>query len=269
MRLRQAVEVAGVVAKNALLGGNVLSLSLAKNPRGMARYTAETLFLYRSLTGTRGIPQRNVFQVLSSDEEAKPAIIGTPKNGGTWLKPSAWYAMDLVSLCLICQIIRPKVVFEIGTFEGYTAFHFGLNTPADAKVYTLDLPKDGSAVPQLKTTAVDDTHVSLHASYAAYSFTGSPVASKITPLFGDSATYDYSWAHGLVDLFFVDGAHSYEYVRSDTLNALKCCHPGSVIAWHDFGRAGVNGVSKWILELSRQHEIYCVPGGSLAYMVVK
>jgi hypothetical protein len=72
-----------------------------------------------------------------------------------------------------------------------------------------------------------------------------------------------------VDLFFIDGAHSYEYVRQDTLNALKCCRKGGVIAWHDFGRSGVNGVSRWICELAQEHKVYSVPGSSLAFMVVR
>jgi Methyltransferase domain len=93
-------------------------------------------------------------------------------------------------------------------------------------------------------------------------------ARKIHPLTGDSAEYDYSLYHGLVDLFFIDNAHSYEYVRSDTLNAMKCCHPGSVIAWHDFGRVGVNGVSRWLLEFSKQHQVYSVRGGSIAFCVI-
>jgi hypothetical protein len=31
-------------------------------------------------------------------------------------------------------------LFEIGTLNGYSAFHFTLNTPPDATVFTLDLP---------------------------------------------------------------------------------------------------------------------------------
>jgi hypothetical protein len=94
------------------------------------------------------------------------------------------------------------------------------------------------------------------------------IASKIQPLFGDSASFDYSPFIDRIDLFFIDGAHSYEYVRSDTLNALKCCRPGGVIAWHDFGRAGVNGVSRWLVEFSKQYPVFAVPGGSLAFCVL-
>jgi hypothetical protein len=86
----------------------------------------------------------------------------------------------------------------------------------------------------------------------------------------DSAKFDYSPFNRRVDLFFIDGAHSYPYVRDDTLKALECCRPGSVIAWHDYGRHGVNGVSRWLHEFSRGRKIYCIPGGgSLAYMRVE
>jgi len=38
--------------------------------------------------------------------------------------------------------------------------------------------------------------------------------------------------------------------------------------WHDYGRMGVNGVSKWLHELSKSKKIYSVPGSSLAWMIV-
>jgi len=153
--------------------------------------------------------------------------------------------------------------------RGYTAFHFALNTQKDAIIYTLDLPKDKSLNTKLKTTLVDDTHIKLYGMSKKYIFEKSNVSSKIVCLFGDSDTFDFSPYNRKVDFFFIDGAHSYECVRSDTLNALNCCHPGSIIAWHDFGRVGVNGVSKWILELSKKYDIYSIPGGSLAFMELK
>src|SRR5262249_7472680 len=153
------------------------------------------------------------------------------------------YTADIVSLCLLSRQLTPKTIFEIGTLRGYTTYHLGLNSPADATIYTLDLPAEHSS-PKLETTLVDDWHIEASQRDRKYFFDGTPEAAKIAPLFGDSASFDFSPFHGKVDLFFIDGAHSYEYVRSDTLNAIQCCHPGSVIAWHDFGRTGVNGVSR-------------------------
>jgi predicted O-methyltransferase YrrM len=95
------------------------------------------------------------------------------------------------------------------------------------------------------------------------------LGDRIHRLFGDSATFDFSPFHNQVDLFFIDGAHSYQYVRNDTEKALPCVKKGGVIAWHDYGRCGINGVSRWLHELRDDGRvIQRVPGGSLAYMIV-
>ncbi len=81
--------------------------------------------------------------------------------------------------------------------------------------------------------------------------------------------FDFTPYHGKVDLFFIDGAHSYEYVRSDSHHALECMHQGGVIVWHDYGRWGVNGVSRFLHELRKSgREIYRLPGSSLALLKV-
>jgi predicted O-methyltransferase YrrM len=258
--------------RNLLLGGNLASLSLLLSPTRMVGYVNEALFMHRAMTGTHGLPQRNVFEVIPGDGTVDIRLGNLRPTDGeeeTWLHPIASYATDLMSLCLLCQLVKPKTVFEIGTLRGYTTLHFALNVATDARVLTLDLPIGKPNQPALKTTAVDTRHIEMHGAVRRYCFDGSEVASKITCLFGDSATFDYTPYHGAVDLFFIDGAHSYEYVRSDTMRALECCHPGSVIAWHDFGRFGVNGVSRWLREFARDHAVYSVPGGSLAFMRVE
>jgi Methyltransferase domain len=94
--------------------------------------------------------------------------------------------------------------------------------------------------------------------------------ARIHRLLGDSATFDFSPYARNIDLFFIDGAHTYEYVKNDTLKALECCHPGSVIAWHDYGRMGINGVTRWLHEFVRSHfPVYRVPNGSLAFGIVR
>jgi phosphoribulokinase len=71
-----------------------------------------------------------------------------------------------------------------------------------------------------------------------------------------------------IDLFFIDGAHSYPCVKSDTENALKCMKRGGLLIWHDYGRVGVNGVSKYLHELAEEMPIFSVPGSSLAFSVI-
>jgi predicted O-methyltransferase YrrM len=116
---------------------------------------------------------------------------------------------------------------------------------------------------------MDESNIRASLGVRQYHFEDADVKNKITCLFGDSAEFDFSPFRRKADFFFIDGAHSYDYVKSDTFNALKCCHPGSVIAWHDYGRSGVNGVTKWLHELAKENKIYSIPGGSVAFMVVE
>ncbi len=256
-----------VAVRNLALGGNVASLSLLRRPRLLVDYASECLFLYNTMTAKGGLKRKNVYQVLPVADIQTITLGNLTKS--SWFFSTASYTADIVNLCLICQILKPRTVFEIGTFLGYTAFHFALNTPEDSVIHTLDLPKKADVKPALRTTMTDDSYGHHPLKTQEYFFNGTSVAQKITCLYGDSATFDFAPFHGKVDFFFIDGAHSYEYVRSDTLNALKACHPGSVIAWHDFGRMGINGVTRWLAEFSTSgHSVYAVPGGSLAFMVV-
>ena len=269
MQVEQGLKIAAAALRNVALGGNLLSLSLLTRPRRLVVYANQCVFLYRKFRVRQEIPLKNVFEVLCSTENA--TITLTDLTSTTWFDiiPSA--GIDLMSLCLICQILKPAVVFEIGTLLGHSAHHFAMNTPPDATIYTLDLPPGTSSGLKYKTTAVDDQRIREHVAEdnAPGIAVRNDVESKIRFLYGDSATFDYAPFQGKVDFFFIDGAHAYEYVRSDTLNALTCCHPGSVIAWHDYGRSGVNGVTRWLNSLRRAgYDVYNVPGGSLAFMRV-
>jgi len=266
---KKTAHTALMVGKSVLVGGNLAALRLLSRPRKLVRYVQENLLLYRSLTAEGGIRPKNVYEVLKPRVDMEQVVLGNLSDGDALFTLGPSFAIDIVSLCLICRILKPKRVFEIGTLNGYTSLHFALNTADDAVVFTLDLPKGQGVRPRLKTERADDKGIDLHARTNAYCFERSQVAPKIQTLFGDSAVFDFSPFHGTVDFFFVDGAHSYDYVRSDTINALKCCHPGSVIAWHDFGRVVVDGVAKWVTEFARDHEVYSVPGGSLAFTVLK
>jgi len=276
------VSAACVSARNLALGGSVASLSLLAKPRTLFEYATESLFLYKSLSGKRGIPEKFVFEVLPGNRQYELAIANFHCEEG-WMRRTGSYSTDLISLCQLCHVVNPKTIFEIGTLRGYTALHLAMNSSTDCTIFTLDLPKndlpkndlqEAEAKPKpkpkpkvrLRTTLMDDLHSQMEVG--EYYFRGTPHADRIQLLFGDSAVFDFSPHHGKVDLFFIDGAHSYDYVRSDTENALQCIRPGGVIAWHDFGRMGLNQVSKYILELSRKLPIYSVPGGSLAFAVL-
>jgi predicted O-methyltransferase YrrM len=262
MKLTKQLQLALNASRSVLLGANLASARLLLNPRRFVAYANDALFQYRIAAGRR-LPQKTVFEVFPAP--AADVRLADPP-GYTWLRDeSAPFAIDLISLCLLCRAVRPKVVFEIGTFVGYTSLHMALNTPEESEIFTLDLPptERGTA---LHTTATDQKLIGHEVDRPL--FEGVAEGEKVKRLYGDSATFDYSPWHGKVDLFFIDGAHSYEYVKSDTLNALRCTRPGSVIVWHDYGRIEQDGVIRWLHEFARDREVFSVPNGSLAFHVV-
>ncbi|HEX6133447.1 MAG TPA: class I SAM-dependent methyltransferase [Longimicrobiales bacterium] len=269
MSLRQYMSAAAVAFRNVLLGGNLGAWRMVRRPRQLAEFASETRFLQRTFADRRGVPQRNVWDVIGG--ERTTSITLAHEHYWPWFGTIATYATDLVNLCVLCHLLRPTTVFEIGTAGGLTALHFALNSAADARIFTLDMPLDSGVVPALRTTLIDGWHIRGSAQAGGrHVFDDRPEADRIECLYGDSATFDFSPWRGAVDLFFIDGAHSYEYVRSDTARALECVRPGGVVAWHDFGRVGVNGVSRAVLELARAgREVYAVPGGSVAFMVAR
>lgn len=262
MRAHQLARTGAIAFRNLLVGGNLRLLAALHRPRRMAELATQNLFLYDSAFNV-GLEKKNVKEVL-------------PHNGRTdlsffldseefWINEMPCSAADIISLCLMARLANPKRIFEIGTFNGYTALHFAMNAP-EAEVYTLDLAPNSSVA--LTTTVGDDQFVG-GSMKRGLLFEGREEAGRIHPLYGDSATFDFSIFRGKIDFFFIDGSHSYEYVRNDSLKALECCHPGSVIAWHDYGRRGINGVSHWLHEFSKSHfELYRVPNGSIAFGVV-
>lgn len=52
------------------------------------------------------------------------------------------------------------------------------------------------------------------------------------------------------------------------MKALECVRGEGIIVWHDYGRMGVNGVTKWLHEFAKMgNKVYSVPGSSLAYYI--
>ena len=59
---------------------------------------------------------------------------------------------------------------------------------------------------------------------------------RITELFGDSTTFDFTILIGQMEFILIDGGHHIDVVHSDTENALKLLSPNApaCIVWHDY-----------------------------------
>lgn len=166
-------------------------------------------------------------------------------------------------LSLITAYVRPRRIFEIGTASGQGTLLMARQAPG-AQIVTLDL---GGATPSLGVQS-DEPPVSDLASIGVAYREGEHDAS-ITQHFGDSATFDYGAYQGQMDLVFVDGAHTLEYVRADSRTALSLIRPGGVIVWDDCNYV-CPGVARALLELkSSGKPVHRVHGTRFAVMVTE
>lgn len=164
-------------------------------------------------------------------------------------------ALSALSVLLECETI-----FELGTFEGETTWLLAHNRP-EARVYTLDLPP-GQTAPRAALEITDPEY--LNARDRGWRFHSTPEQGRITQLYGDSATFDFSPYTGSMDLVFIDASHSYGYVRSDTEAAFGMLSDLGAIVWD--GYTHYPGVYAYLNELapSLDRAIYHIVGTRLA-----
>jgi predicted O-methyltransferase YrrM len=136
---------------------------------------------------------------------------------------------ELVVLAGICRWLKPKEVFEIGTFNGRTTVNLAASCPADTIVHTLDIPHDHPQFAQVE----GEERFQLRQNAGAL-YRNSPYAPKIHQLWADSAEFDEHPLHGQIDLAFIDGSHSYDYVKNDTEKVMRMMAPHGIILWHDY-----------------------------------
>src|SRR6266581_2029298 len=129
---------------------NVLSLKLwLKNPTRARAFAGRVFRDYMSLVGEDRWFSRGINEVLPEMKEWRIVIENTPGDGiDTPIDELAYLAL------LTCNL-KPKNIFEIGTYHGRTALNFALNAPSDCVVYTLDLPPDNRVTAQERTFPYD------------------------------------------------------------------------------------------------------------------
>jgi predicted O-methyltransferase YrrM len=186
--------------------------------------------------------------------EVPQTIVYSPMDSGAGLTHN-----EIVNLCALTQILAPGVIFEIGTFRGATTRALARHAPAEGAVYTLDLPPEQYGQSKLKQHDSDISNVLIDPKHkpqiADLYLQDSTASSRITQLLGSSDAFDYEPFHGQVDLFFIDGAHSYDFIASDTANALNCLSEKGVVVWHDL-KGGFRGILRFFRKFSQTHDLY-------------
>ncbi len=174
---------------------------------------------------------------------------------------------ELAVISLLARDASPgSILFEIGTFDGRTSLNLAFSSADDCRIYTLDLPPDMDTAHAL---AEGERHMvekeRSGARIVRYRESHPHVADKITQLYGDSATFDFSDYFGRCSLVFVDGSHAYEYARSDSMQAFRMVQKGGVVLWHDYGIW--EGVTRALEELEDEMHLGLrnIAGTSLVY----
>jgi predicted O-methyltransferase YrrM len=199
------------------------------------------------------IPATSIEQLLPGAEDVEVTMRHETRDRA--LGPGEAYVLSLVAAWS-----RPKRIFEIGTASGQATLLMARQAP-DARIDTLDL---GNERPTLGQQRGQPPWKDLSTVGAAYREGG--VADRVTQHFADSARFDFAPFRGQIDLVLVDGAHTYEYVRSDSQAALQMIRPGGIVVWDDCTYVSP-GVSRALVTVRRGgHDVYRVTGTRLAVL---
>jgi predicted O-methyltransferase YrrM len=180
--------------------------------------------MYRALKNEAAtISRLNLSEIFPGIDQVEVRVRYTQSSGGGTLS-------DMITLTQVVAFLGCRCMFEFGTFRGFTTFHLALNSHPEARVYTLDLPASQASEAKLELTDLNLIQKPLSGEW----FKNTECESKITQLYGDSANFNFSEYAEVVDFVFIDGAHSYEYVLSDSLSARRLLRPTGIIMWHDY-----------------------------------
>jgi predicted O-methyltransferase YrrM len=137
------------------------------------------------------------------------------------------HRMDIEALVAALLALRPKRIFEIGTYRGASS-EMMLRLLPKAQVISIAFVSEPEAGRKFNNDELAVRDVGALVSPAN--------RGRFTQLIGDSHQIDpadFLRQHGPMDLVFIDGDHSRDGVRQDTDLARAILAKGGAIAWHD------------------------------------
>lgn len=129
--------------------------------------------------------------------------------------------LDYVFLKSLAEKYKSKVYLEIGTYIGES---INILTDCCEKLYSITASQDNEYG---MDSWCQRRNLPDYSERLAYN-------DKIIHFYGDSKCFDYSKIVDDIDLFFIDGDHSYEGVYSDTKNIFNMKKENAIVVWHDF-----------------------------------
>ena len=180
------------------------------------------------------------------------------------------------------QLVAPEVIFEFGTYLGYSTALFALNSKSQTQILSLDIDAENFAADianeyerdeVLRDGDTNDAYLRKLQDLAGTPYIdGLPreVASKITLLKHDSRTFDVDVAGlaGKIDFVFIDGGHDDGTVDSDTDKALEMVGDCGVIFWHDYASHVHTDVTGFVDRFAADKPLLRIESTMLAMMPV-
>jgi predicted O-methyltransferase YrrM len=245
-----------MINKLLQLGGRLVQI-ISRNPRdlqhllGMTHSAAGEIL--DPVADVRPIPSVDVLDICPGTQRW---ILQSFPSVGASVSP-----MECAALAALTRLIGAKKAFEFGTYKGVSTTQLALNVGENGMVFTLDLPEDHPAY-SLPIPKPEERQIAAEGGKGM--LIPRDLLDRVTFLRSDSAIFDEGPYIGTIDLVFVDGAHSYEYVKNDTEKGWKMLRPGGVLAWHDCTPSH-RDVVKYIKESGRAAKR--VKGTALAYAI--
>ncbi len=140
-------------------------------------------------------------------------------------------ATDTHALLTLLTHHRPRRIVEIGTAAGHMTANLAEWSPDDATVYSLGDVAD-LAVGRGAAQAYETPPRAEFGRHADHFGSG----SKVCLIAADSLHFDFARL-APIDFAFIDGAHDFANVLSDTRGLYAALDPGGILCWHDFGSA--------------------------------
>jgi hypothetical protein len=187
--------------------------------------------------------------------------------------------LEATMLASLIYLTEPKVIFEYGTFLGYSTALLLRNSNPDCKVFSIDLPNDGSNINTefseivYKNDVENDNYLStLQFKVGERYLKGmsSSYLSRLTLIKQNSINFnpnDYKLIN-CVDFIFIDGGHTKELITRDSFTANEMAAKGSIIVWHDYNSSIHRDVTDFVNEYSHHTPVYHIANTMLAFTIV-
>ena len=216
-----------MLTKSAQLASRLARIALF-NPSRLRHVLGSALVISNDVVDrTRDllrIPSVTVDDLLPKDTPLDTRFIAFPKSY------ASVSVLEYICLVLLVKQTRQRSIFEFGTYKGVSISQLALNLPAEARIYTLDLP-DNENESCIASLDIEDALIAAEKNKG--DMVPQELRHRIIFLKQNSAKFNEQKFEGQMDFVFVDGAHDAHFVRNDSEKGWRMLASKGIIVWHD------------------------------------